>query len=90
MAGVFKVVCVPKNGAYFTDSVELSLDMARMLKKLYLGIFKNEQLVKDFNLFGLNNFRFKIVVSGREYFDEQKRKAALDLAKKSWSGYLYQ
>jgi hypothetical protein len=89
MAGVFEVVCVPKNSAYFSDSYQLMIDISMVVKKLEEGVFENKELVEDFKLFGFENFRFEIVVSGEEYFDDQKRKAALDSAKKSWPGSLY-
>lgn len=87
--GVFKVECIPEKRAYFGEALNFLLDARKVVYELQDGTFENQQLLQDFKKYGVEGLYISIVVGGSEYYDEEKRKAALDAAKKAWQGELY-
>lgn len=88
--GVYKVLCIPRNCAYFAKtSGETIFELQNFFLNLMEGFCKNERLLADYKLYGDDNFFNDIVVCGPEYHDKEKLEAAFQKAKSEWPGELY-
>jgi hypothetical protein len=88
--GVFKVVCIPKNCALFVEAEGSIFRIhSAFFDTLYDGTCPIPELLEDWKLYGRDQFDSDFVVYGPEFYNREKRLAALEKAKQEWTGSLY-
>jgi hypothetical protein len=94
MPGVFQFVCLETNRASFDQALFTLICMRQILHNLDQGclnsdIFCDDQLLLDYEKYGINNFFIDIIGCEHEYSNEQFRREVLQQAKNNWPGELY-
>lgn len=89
LPGVFRIVCLPLNRAFFGESQFPRIAVREIVEKLDNGIFENQELQEDYDLYGDNNFELTYLKFDRILIQKEKRKKLLEDYKASWPGEVY-
>ena len=87
--GIFRIDSKSTGCSLFGESGNVYLSMLKVKDKLSDASYDNPELLKDFQMYGLRNFEFIIVVCGPEWWDAENRKKELNELQTSWGLKLY-
>lgn len=91
--GVFQIVCIPRNRAFISGGgPDLWLLLEEFVIALLRGQYHIDELSDDIKKYEpfYQNFSWKILDCDPEYKDRKKLLQAIEEAKKSWPGDLYE
>ena len=71
--GVYMILCLPNNYRYYGETSNISGRLAGHRRDLRRGKHANDNLQKDWSLFGEDNFQFSVLFIGEEWKERKTR-----------------
>lgn len=87
--GIFRYECIPRKKSYFGEGPWVICAAQDFIKDIHDGICPSHKFLNDVKTYGLDNFTVELYVLDRSFFNDKKRKQALEDKKKSWPGEIY-